>query len=231
MKKYFILIITSFILLLAILFISPKIGKNLEKQQIDKINNSIVSIIKKDDLVLYQDDSGLNINVVKEKIQQNKLKWKWFFINNNWTILTNKHIIDNKQWDYIVLTNSWETYNAKVLYIDDKNDFSLLKIDSNKYKWLNLYNSSLFVWQTIYKLENNNFIKAKILKTKISLDKNSNNIIETSLNLKSGDSWSPLFMNNFYVIWINTAKSNQLNKSYSTITTKNQIEQILKKLD
>jgi len=231
MKKYFILIITSFILLLAILFISPKIGKNLEKQQIDKINNSIVSIIKKDDLVLYQDDSGLDINVVKEKIKQDKLKWKWFFIDNNWTILTNKHIVDNKQWDYIVLTNSWETYKVKVLYIDHKSDFSLLKINSNKYEWINLYNSSLFVWQTIYKLEDNNLIKAKILKTKITLDKNSNNIIETSLNLKSGDSWSPLLINNFYVIWINTAKSNQLNKSYSTIITKNQIEQILKKLD
>jgi hypothetical protein len=56
MKKYFIFIFISFLILLTILIFSPKINKYLEKQKIENIQNSIVTIIKKENLILYQDD-------------------------------------------------------------------------------------------------------------------------------------------------------------------------------
>jgi regulatory protein YycI of two-component signal transduction system YycFG len=56
MKKYFIFIFISFLILLTILIFSPKINKYLEKQKIENIQNSIVTIIKKENLTLYQDD-------------------------------------------------------------------------------------------------------------------------------------------------------------------------------
>jgi S1-C subfamily serine protease len=231
MKKYFLLIFISFFILISILAISPKINNYLETKKIKQINNSIVKIIKSQNINLYQDDNWLNLKVISEKIKQDKIQWQWFFIDNNGTILTNQHIVNDRNWEYKIITNNKKIYKAQVIYIDSKKDLSILKINSTDYKWLQLNNSNIFLWETVYKLNNNSILKWIILNNNVSLDKTTNDILETNIKLEKWDSWSPLFLNNFYVIWINTAKSNNVNKNFVTKITKNEINNILKKLD
>ncbi len=225
MKNYIKLIIVTFFILILILINQKNINNYIKKQELNKTNKSIVQIIYFNDFKYNKYNKIWLQNIEKTNILKEELQWKWFFINNNWLIITNKHIVNNNKWIYKIKTFDNTIYNAKIIYIDKKNDFSLIKINSNKYKKLDLIkNNNTYIWETIYKPSINNFIKWKIFNR-------NKNIITTTINLNNWDSWTPLLNNTLQVIGINTSKSNKLNKSYSTLINQIQINQILKNLD
>ena len=219
MKKYFTLIIIGFWVLLLVLFNQNSINNYFKEQKIKQINNSIVKIIYNENFKLNQENKLWFKNIKETNIKENKLIWNWFFITNNWVIITNKHIANNINWEYIIQTNDKKIYKAKLIYIDKNNDISILKINSNKYKKLDI-NYNIFTWETIYKIWTN-------IEKWIIINKDNKKII-TTLNLENWDSWTALFNRNFKVIWINTAKSNKLNNSYAIIIPKNIIKKYIK---
>ncbi len=219
MKKYFMLIFFFSWILILILINQKTINNYFKEKKIKQINNSIVQITYNDDFKLNIDNKLWLKDIKKTNIKENKLIWNWFFINSNWIIITNRHIVNNYNWKYIIQTNDKKSYNAKVIYIDKNNDISILKIESNKYPILNI-NNNIFTWETVYKIWND-------IKKWIIIDKDNKKII-TTLNLESWDSWTPLLDKNFKVIWINTAKSNEINKSYAIIITKDIIKKYIK---
>jgi len=125
MKKYFILIIVSFWILLSILINQNSINNYFKEKKIKQINNSIVKIVYNDNFKLNQENKLWFKNIKKTDIKESKLIWNWFFINNNWFIITNKHIVNNFNWEYIIKTNDNKSYKAKVIYIDKNNDISI----------------------------------------------------------------------------------------------------------
>jgi len=54
-----------------------------------------------------------------------------FIVSTDGLVLTNKHVVQDSQADYTVLTNDGKKYTAKVLALDPVQDLAIIKIQSN----------------------------------------------------------------------------------------------------
>ncbi len=64
-----------------------------------------------------------------------------FLVSPDGLIVTNKHVVDQKDVEYTVITNDGKKHTAKVLARDPILDVALVKIDGSNYSYLNLGNS------------------------------------------------------------------------------------------
>jgi len=55
-----------------------------------------------------------------------------FIISQDGLILTNKHVVIDKEAEYTILTNDGKKYSAKVLALDPVHDLAIVKIQDNK---------------------------------------------------------------------------------------------------
>lgn len=78
-----------------------------------------------------------------------------FLIQSDGYILTNRHVVDDEQAEYIALFSNGEKKTAKVVYRDENNDVAILKIDESGYFAIPLGNSSeLKLGQTVVAIGN-----------------------------------------------------------------------------
>jgi len=54
-----------------------------------------------------------------------------FIVSEDGLVLTNKHVVSDKQADYTVLTNDGKKYSAKVMALDPVQDVAIIKIQGN----------------------------------------------------------------------------------------------------
>lgn len=89
---------------------------------------SVVSIIIKKDLVIYQSDpfGFFQTPVGKEKRQVGW--WSGFFVRKDGIILTNKHVVSDDNAEYTVITSDWKQMDAKILAKDPLTDLAVMKI-------------------------------------------------------------------------------------------------------
>ena len=55
-----------------------------------------------------------------------------FLVSSDGLVLTNKHVVSDKQADYTVITNEGKKYAAKVVALDPVQDLAIIKIDSSE---------------------------------------------------------------------------------------------------
>ena len=78
-----------------------------------------------------------------------------FFVSSDGLIVTNKHVVDQKDVEYTVFTNDGKKHIAKVVARDPVLDIALIKIDGSNYPYLTLGNSdSLEVGQNVIAIGN-----------------------------------------------------------------------------
>ncbi len=78
-----------------------------------------------------------------------------FFISEDGLLLTNAHVVFDKEADYTVLTNDGKKYPAKVLARDTVRDLAIIKIDGHGFPTLKLGNSDdLQIGQTVIAIGN-----------------------------------------------------------------------------
>lgn len=240
MKKIIIIIfISSFIwVFFSYLFLNFSESKNinfLEKRIISvskKSSLSVVSIIEENKLDFFEN---------KNLLEFNKRIWWWtgFFINKKWIIITNNHVLKNKNSRYIVILKNWQKISSKLIYSNEKKDIALLKIDYKNKNYLKIINENkkLQIWQFVISIWNsftefNNSVKfwiiswlnRKIKNYYINLD----NLIQSDLNINSWDSWWPLINLEWKVIWINTLIVDWSQKiSFAISITQKEIDEYL----
>jgi len=101
---------------------------------------SVVSIIISKNLPVYEqqwvdpfDGMGPFGFLVPQNVQ-NGTQYKevgagsGFIVSSDGLVLTNKHVVSDKQADYTVLTNDGQKYSAKVLALDPVQDLAVIKI-------------------------------------------------------------------------------------------------------
>lgn len=64
-----------------------------------------------------------------------------FFISSDGLLVTNRHVVNDKNAEYTVLTNDGETYDAKVLARDTTFDIAVLKVEEKGFAYLEFGNS------------------------------------------------------------------------------------------
>ncbi|MBI2024296.1 trypsin-like peptidase domain-containing protein [Candidatus Giovannonibacteria bacterium] len=78
-----------------------------------------------------------------------------FFVSEDGSIITNRHVVEDRVADYSVIMNDGKKLNAKVLARDPVKDIAVLKVDGSDYKYIQLGDSgSLKVGQTVVAIGN-----------------------------------------------------------------------------
>lgn len=105
---------------------------------------SVVSIIISKNLPTYEqqfinpfgDIPGFDIQVpqyVQKGTQKQQVgAGSGFIVSEDGLVLTNKHVVLDKEAEYTVLTNDGQKYSAKVLALDPVQDLAIVKIQSDK---------------------------------------------------------------------------------------------------
>jgi serine protease Do len=78
-----------------------------------------------------------------------------FFISEDGMLLTNAHVVSDKEAEYTVLTNDGKKYSAKVLARDTVRDLAILKVEGGPFPTLKLGDSDkLQIGQTVIAIGN-----------------------------------------------------------------------------
>lgn len=147
-----------------------------------------------------------------------------FIVSEDGMILTNKHVVMDKEADYAILTNNKKELPAKVLARDPIKDLALLKIESEeKFKPLKLGNSDeLQSGQTVIAIGNalgefQNTVSVGVisgLKREVAAVGGNyaeilKNLIQTDAAINKGNSGGPLLNLSGEVIGVNVAMAVQ----------------------
>lgn len=143
-----------------------------------------------------------------------------FIISRDGYVVTNKHVVADREADYTVILSDEKEYPAKVLALAPNNDIAVLKIEGADLPSLELGDSdTLRVGQTVIAIGNplgefaNSVSRGIISGLKRSVTAGSNlgetetlqNIIQTDAAINPGNSGGPLFDIEGRVIGINVA--------------------------
>ena len=152
-----------------------------------------------------------------------------FIISEDGMILTNKHVVSDKQADYTVFTNDEERYSAKVLARDPAQDLAVIKIEQEENKEKKVFpiltlgdSQELQIGQTVIAIGNalgefQNTVSVGVIS---GLGRNITafggglietleGVIQTDAAINLGNSGGPLLNLQGEVIGINTALSVQ----------------------
>ena len=178
---------------------------------------SVVSIIIRKDLVIYRSDPWGFFQQPTGAISRQVWGGSGFFINKNGTILTNKHVVLDKNADYTVILNDGTEYDGKVLALDPINDLAVIKImgnndfiplsliqDENQVK---IWSFSIAIWNALAEFQNSvslGIISGKD-RTIQAGGESLSGLLQTDAAINPGNSWWPLINLDGKAIWINTA--------------------------
>jgi len=147
------------------------------------------------------------------------IKWSGFFIHSSGLIITNKHVVNQPDLSYDVLTIDGKIYPAKIIKISSTDDIAILKIEGENFQALKFGNSDvLMIWQTALAIGNTlgeyqNTVTKGIIsglnRTLTAEDENSSEtlsgVIQTSASISQWNSGWPLIDSVGNVIWMSTA--------------------------
>lgn len=143
-----------------------------------------------------------------------------FFVSSDGTIVTNKHVVEDLQADYTVITSDKKEHVARVLARDPVQDIAILKIDGDGFPALDLGDSeNLRVGQTAVAIGNSlgefsNTVSRGIISglqrslvagSGMGASERLSGIIQTDAAINPGNSGGPLLNLSGKVIGINVA--------------------------
>ncbi len=178
--------------------------------------NSTAAIMMKKKIKVVWEDWQDESEIETTKSQE----WNAIVLTSDWYLLTNKHVIEDKQWIYSVIINKKEYWVDKIRN-DDELDISIIKIKPEESlaiaKIPNMdYESN--IWDIVIAIKND--IQTQETRTKIWIinsknqklkQKNGNTyiwLIKSSTAIEPWFSWWPLIDLNWNTIGINTAIDN-----------------------
>ena len=142
-----------------------------------------------------------------------------FLISSDGLVLTNKHVVLDKEAEYTVLTNDGKKFPAKVIARDPGQDLAIIKIEGNNFPVVKLGNSNdLQIGQTVIAIGNvlgefRNSVSVGVISglgRTISASgggfyETLEDVIQTDAAINPGNSGGPLLDLKGEVIGINTA--------------------------
>ncbi len=188
------------------------ISKNIEKQK-----DSIIWIYEEKNIELFEESEEEQKTTIKTV---KSLQWNGIIISKDWYIITNKHVVENKNSTYYAILEDKE-YDLEKIRYDDELDLAVVKISVKKEtipaKIINIKNN-IKIWDIVFALKKDPNTKETITKMWIINSKkqkfktNNNNIyiwlIQTSTSIEPWFSGWPLINLNWEVVGINTAIDN-----------------------
>ena len=214
--------------------------ESLVVDAVKRTNPAVVSIIISKNVPKYEEYTdpnqqdnpfgdmfpGFNFNFNVPQYRQNGTQKEdigggsGFFVSSDGLIVTNKHVVDQTDADYTVLTNDGKKHSATVVARDPVLDIALIKITGSGYPFLDLGDSdSLEVGQSVIAIGNalgefRNTVSVGVvsgLARSITAGDESGNsetldhVIQTDAAINPGNSGGPLLDLSGEVIGVNVA--------------------------
>ncbi len=129
-------------------------GDNLVIGAVKKANPAVVAITISKDVPKYEtffqtpqtDPFGLFFNVPQQRQNGTENKevgnGSGFLVSEDGYIVTNRHVVEDKNAQYTVTINDGQKKIAKIIAVDDVYDIAIIKIEGNNYPILSLGDSS-----------------------------------------------------------------------------------------
>lgn len=211
---------------------------------VEEISPSVVSIVIKKDLVIYRSDPFGFFQQPVWSIERKVWGWTGFFVTDDGTLITNKHVVDDTDSIYTVITNDNKEYDAKVIALDPINDIAVMKIESEtSFTPLTITESNentklgqfvLAVWNALSEFQNSVslWIISGKNRTIETVDGKLWGLLQTDAAINPGNSGWPLVNLDWEVIGINTAIANGSKWIWFSIwLTKEKIEYMLSSIE
>jgi S1-C subfamily serine protease len=199
-----------------------------EKTVIELVENSIPAVVN---IIIISEEnpkrSKINKLIGKNKEERKEVVvggGSGFFVTSNGIILTNRHVVSEKNATYMVETYQGVKYSAEVIARDPINDIALLQINALKMPFLELGNSNdLKLGQTVITIGNalsqfHNSVSRGIISgllRVISTDdisgygsQNLRGLIQTDAAINPGNSGGPMIDSSGKIIGINAVVVN-----------------------
>ena len=184
------------------------------------ISPSVVSIVIKKDLVIYRSDPFGFFQQPVGSVERKVWGGTGFFVKSDGTLITNKHVVQDTDAVYTVITSNDSEYDARVLALDPVNDIAIMKIESDtNFSPLSIIKDTnntklwqfvLAIWNALSEFQNSVSLwiisgKDRTIET---IDGKLGGLLQTDAAINPGNSWGPLVNLNGDVIGINTAIAN-----------------------
>lgn len=196
---------------------------------VKKVKGSVVSIIVTKDLSkIYSQSNSFPFDFfgIQQPVPQGKREvggGSGFIVSADGYIMTNKHVVEDTEAEYSVLTNDGKRYPAKVIAVDPSNDLAVVKIEAKDLTPVELGDSSkLDIGQTVIAIGNalgqyrNTVTKGVIsgLARRVTAGDGQStetleDVIQTDAAINPGNSGGPLLNIDGQVIGVNTAVSQE----------------------
>lgn len=213
---------------------------------VETVSSSVVNIVVSKELKRYLEDPydffGGYIEETKEKVWW----WSGILLTSDGYIVTNKHVIEDMDSDYSIVTKNGDSFDVERIRLDPIIDIAILKILDAKWSSVSKLipakiisiNSTIKIWQFVIAIWNalaelENTVTFGIISGKNrkldELKYSTNNIYawlyQTDATINHGNSWWPLLDINGNVIWINTAISSEWQWIWFSIPINNEFIQ------
>ena len=177
---------------------------------------STAAVMKKKKIKVVWEDWEEESEIETTKSQE----WNAIVITTDWYLLTNKHVVEDKQWIYSVIIENKE-YSVDKIRNDEELDLSIIKIKADKKLTaakIPSINTEIKIWNIVFAIKND--IESNEYWTKMWIINSKNQklkqkkwniyiwMIKSSTAIEAGFSWWPLIDINWNTIWINTAIDN-----------------------
>ncbi|EKD76341.1 MAG: hypothetical protein ACD_43C00146G0002 [uncultured bacterium] len=222
---------------------------------VDKVKPAVVSVVATADVPVYEqyyengdpssgsDTSdpfggmfgpfgGFNIPQYRQNgtQEQEVSSGSGFLVSADGYVVTNKHVVDQSEVEYTVITNDGTKYPATVVAKDPTNDIAILKIEGNNFSYLEFGDSdALQVGQTTIAIGNalgefSNTVSVGIVsglaRSLVAGDGYGNaeelsGIIQTDAAINLGNSGGPLLNASGQVIGVNVAMAQAENIGFA----------------
>lgn len=212
---------------------------------------SVVSVVAYKDVPVYEQTYQQDFFFIIPKLEQKGTERKQvgagtgFIVSSDGLILTNKHVVSDKEAEYVVVMTDNKEYNAKVLARDPVQDLAIMKIEGgNNFKPLKLGNvDDIQIGQTVIAIGNalgrfQNTVSVGVIsglgRTIVATGpdfatERLEDIIQTDAAINRGNSGGPLINLKGEVVGINTAVSTEgenIGFAISIDKAKRSIEQV-----
>lgn len=203
---------------------------NIQSQLIDtikKVSDSVVSIVISKNLNVYYYSDPYSIKPFVERKKEKIGGWSWIIVSSNWYILTNKHVVENYDADYSVVTKDGNIYKVDKIRTDPILDIAVIHVVNQDgtttydlkpakiadFKTIpHIWEFVLAIWYPFAQYSNTTTLW--ILSAKWRKLENNNGslyvgLYQTDTAINPWNSWWPLIDIDGQVIWVNTAISSQ----------------------
>ncbi len=189
---------------------------------IDTAKDSVVSIVASRNVQLYMLWPDRELSVAERETQVGG--WSGIIVSKSGYIITNRHVVENPDVSYSIITNDWSAYDVKNVWIDPVLDIAILAIsyddtfvDSTQVASFLSHGEPILIGQFAFAIGNaltqwQNTVTFGVISAKNrELRMQWNNIyawlLQTDTSINPGNSWGPLLDVYGKVIGINTAIS------------------------